>query len=154
MLEQPEAIAKSLNYGARLQGGKARVKLGGLDSNVEQLSEIKNLVIGACGTSFYAAQYGERLMQMLGCFNWVKALTASEIMGHDLPLKNGGFLSVSQSGETKDLLDPFRMAGEKGLFRFNIVNKVESTLAREARCGVFINAGRELSVASTKAFMC
>lgn len=45
---------------------------------------------------------------------------------------NCGFMSVSQSGETKDLLDPFRKAGELGLLRFNIVNKVESTLAREA----------------------
>lgn len=45
-------------------------------------------------------------------------------------------------------------ANELGLVRFNIVNNVESTLAREAKCGVFLNAGKELSVASTKAFVC
>ena len=46
------------------------------------------------------------------------------------------------------------MAGEKGITRFNIVNNVESTLAREAKCGVFLNAGKEISIASTKAFLC
>lgn len=46
------------------------------------------------------------------------------------------------------------LAGEAGLVRFNIVNNVESTLAREAKCGIFVNAGKELSIASTKAFIC
>jgi glucosamine--fructose-6-phosphate aminotransferase (isomerizing) len=53
-----------------------------------------------------------------------------------------------------DLLIPFRMAKEKGLSRINVVNKVNSTLARENECGVFLNCGREFSVASTKAFIC
>ena len=61
---------------------------------------------------------------------------------------------MSQSGETTDLLKPFRKSEEKGLVRFNIVNNVESTLAREAKCGIFLNAGKELSIASTKAFIC
>lgn len=61
-------------------------------------------------------------------------------------------LCVSQSGETMDLLIPFRLAKENGLTRINVVNKVNSTLARENDCGVFINCGRELSVASTKAY--
>lgn len=52
-----------------------------------------------------------------------------------------------------DLLIPFRLAKECGLKRLNVVNKVMSTLAREENCGVFLNCGRELSVASTKAFM-
>ena len=53
-----------------------------------------------------------------------------------------------------DLLIPFRMALENGLKRINVVNKVNSTLARENDCGVFLNCGREFSVASTKAFVC
>lgn len=63
-------------------------------------------------------------------------------------------MSVSQSGETEDLLIPFRAAAEKGLKRMNIVNKTESRLARECNCGAFLNCGRESSVASTKAFTC
>jgi len=53
-----------------------------------------------------------------------------------------------------DLLIPFRLAAEHGLTRINVVNKVNSSLARENECGVFLNCGREFSVASTKAFVC
>ena len=79
---------------------------------------------------------------------------ASEINKRDFPKSKGGFLSISQSGETMDLLIPFRMAQEAGQTRINIVNKVNSTLARENNCGIFLNCGREFSVASTKAFTC
>jgi glucosamine--fructose-6-phosphate aminotransferase (isomerizing) len=59
MTEQPEAVAKCLNYGARLAGEeKGMVKLGGMDSNEQKLCEIENLLIGACGTSYYASLYG------------------------------------------------------------------------------------------------
>jgi glutamine---fructose-6-phosphate transaminase (isomerizing) len=93
-------------------------------------------------------------MRDLGCFDFVQARIASEITESELKgIANGGFLSVSQSGETMDLLIPFRKAKDCGLKRINVVNKVMSTLAREETCGVFLNCGRELSVASTKAFM-
>lgn len=59
MLEQPDAVAKCLNYGGRLAGGeKGMVKLGGMDSNYDSLIDIENLLIGACGTSYYASLYG------------------------------------------------------------------------------------------------
>jgi len=93
-------------------------------------------------------------MRDLGCFKYVQALIASEINHRDFPKQNGGFLSISQSGETMDLLIPFRKALENGQQRINVVNKVNSTLARENNCGIFLNCGREFSVASTKAFMC
>lgn len=93
-------------------------------------------------------------MKEMGCFNYVEALLASEVEARDFPKSNGGFLSISQSGETMDLLIPFRLAKEQGLKRINIVNKVNSTLARENHVGVFLNCGREFSVASTKAFVC
>lgn len=112
------------------------------------------MVIAACGTSHLAGKYGETLMRDLGCFKFVNCMYASEIKARDLPKKNGGFLSISQSGETMDLLIPFRLAGEHNLTRINVVNKVNSTLARENDCGVFLHCGREFSVASTKAFVC
>lgn len=90
----------------------------------------------------------------MGCFKTVNSLLASEINERDFPKSNGGFLSISQSGETMDLLIPFRLAAKNGQKRINIVNKVNSTLARENECGVFLNCGREFSVASTKAFVC
>ncbi len=67
MFDQPNAVCKALNYGARLGDGSG-VKLGGLDSNEEKLMAIENLVIAACGTSFYAGQYAEYLMRDLDIF--------------------------------------------------------------------------------------
>ena len=93
-------------------------------------------------------------MRDLELFQFVQAKIASEIQSTDLAeMKQGGFLSISQSGETMDLLIPFRLAKKHNLTRLNVVNKVMSTLAREETCGVFLNCGRELSVASTKAFI-
>jgi len=73
-----------LNYGARLNGGgKALVKLGGLESNEESLLQIESLIIAACGTSFLAGKYVEIMLRKLNCFNYVEAKTASEIEAHD-----------------------------------------------------------------------
>lgn len=155
MMDQPDAVARSLNYGARLHGtGDNLVKLGGFENQAEKLRKIDNLIIAACGTSHLAGLYGENLMMELGCFKFVQSITAGEIKERDLPKQNGGFLSISQSGETMDLLIPFRLAAKHGLTRLNVVNKVNSTLARENECGIFLNCGREFSVASTKAFVC
>lgn len=130
------------------------VKLGGLDSNDKSLLSIQNLLISACGTSYHASLFGRYLMRSFGCFGSVEVKIASEIFEDDLRMKQGGILSVSQSGETTDVLRPFRLAREMNVTRLNIVNNVESTLAREGKCGIFVNAGKELSVASTKAFLC
>lgn len=155
MLEQPEAVEKCLNFGGRLSGSQeGMVKLGGLDRDEGELINIENLLIAACGTSYYASLYGQNLMREFGCFQMVEVRIASEIQEKDFPKKNGGLLCVSQSGETTDVLAPFRAAEIFGIKRFNIVNNVESTLAREAKCGVFVNAGKETSIASTKAFLC
>jgi glucosamine--fructose-6-phosphate aminotransferase (isomerizing) len=129
------------------------VKLGGMDHDEDDLINIDNLLIAACGTSYYASLYGCYLMREFGCFQMIDVKIASEIQTKDFPKKNGGLLCVSQSGETTDLLGPFRNAGALGIKRFNIVNNVESSLAREAKCGIFLNAGKESSIASTKAFL-
>lgn len=132
------------------------VRLGGLDNNEKDLLQANSLIMAACGTSYYATKYVQILMRSLSCFDFIECKIASEITKQDLSQfedpKKAIFLSVSQSGETMDLLIPFRLALECGLQRINVVNKVNSTLARENNCGVFINCGRELSVASTKAY--
>jgi glucosamine--fructose-6-phosphate aminotransferase (isomerizing) len=69
LLEQPEAVQKCLGYGGRLKGSEpGMVKLGGLDNNEQELILIENLVIAACGTSYYASNYGSQLMREFGCF--------------------------------------------------------------------------------------
>jgi glucosamine--fructose-6-phosphate aminotransferase (isomerizing) len=85
MLEQPEAVASSLNYGARLMGGENMVKLGGLDLKKEELKTIDYMIIAACGTSNLAGKYGESLMRQMGCFKDVTSVIASEINERDFP---------------------------------------------------------------------
>ena len=95
MMDQPDAVARALNYGARLMGGENMVKLGGMDSNLEKLKQVDSLIIAACGTSHLAGKYGEHLIRDLGCFKYVNSIVASEIQERDFPKKNGGFLSIS-----------------------------------------------------------
>lgn len=85
MMDQPEAIARALNYGARLMGGENMVKLGGLDLKKDDLQSIDYMIIAACGTSHLAGKYGEYLMRELGCFKYCESLIASEINKRDFP---------------------------------------------------------------------
>lgn len=95
-LEQPEAIARALNYGARLH--EKRVVLGGLDNNLELMQTIQNLLITGCGTSKHAAEFGAKIMRDLDCFDTVSVLDAAEVRRSDIPKRAGGLIAVSQSG--------------------------------------------------------
>ena len=152
-MEQPEALARCMNFGARIDE-KGLARLGGLVGRKNEIIGIDNLVIGACGTSYHAGLMGAYFFRKLGCFDTVQVVIGSEMNDEVFPHKNPGFLAVSQSGETKDLLDNLKNAANVGAVCFNVVNRVESSLARATKTGVFINAGREISVASTKAFTC
>jgi glucosamine--fructose-6-phosphate aminotransferase (isomerizing) len=76
-LEQPEAIARALGYGARLNG--KRIVLGGMDKNAEMLSQVRNLLLTGCGTSRYAAELGAKIMRDLDCFDTVTVLDSAEV---------------------------------------------------------------------------
>lgn len=149
-LEQPEAIARALSYGARLNG--KRVVLGGLDTNLATMSAIKNLIITGCGTSRHAAEFGAKVMRDLDCFETVSVMDSAEVRRSDLPRHNGGLLAVSQSGETKDVHRAVKIGEKSGVPCISVVNVVGSLIARTTGCGVYLNAGREHAVASTKAF--
>lgn len=150
--EQPEAISRALNYGGRINRGGI-VKLGGLQANEENLKSIQHLVIAACGTSLFASQYGAAVMRYLNSFESVQTVDAAELIPDSFPVEAGGLLVVSQSGETKDVHRAVVMAAESNLPRFSVINSVGSLIARTTKCGVYINAGREHAVASTKAFV-
>ncbi|CAM9615768.1 unnamed protein product, partial [Hapterophycus canaliculatus] len=81
-----------------------------------------------------------------------KAMDAGELRLTDIPRRSGGFLAVSQSGETRDLIKALKHAELAGVARMSVVNAVGSAIARETKLGVYLNAGRETAVASTKAF--
>lgn len=151
ILEQPEAVHRTLNHGARLMG-EQDVKLGGLEQNREELLTIEHLVIVACGTSYHAGLYGAMAMRAMQAFTTVQVVDAAEITVHHFP-KGSGLLAISQSGETKDVHRAVLLAQELGVPTFSIVNAVGSLIARTTRCGVYLNAGREHGVASTKAFV-
>ena len=86
MLDQPEAVKKCLGFGARLKGSEpGTVKLGGMDSDEQELISIENLLIGACGTSYYASLYGSQLLREFGCFSMIDVKIASEIQDKDFP---------------------------------------------------------------------
>lgn len=150
--EQPQSLARALNYGGRVSSVGHRVRLGGLDGRKDHMLEIRHLILAGCGTSLYAAMYGERLLHYLGCFDTVITRDASELTGDCLPRSDGGLLLLSQSGETLDTIRACQIAEKTNVHRFSVVNVVGSLLARLTNCGVYLNAGREVAVASTKAF--
>lgn len=152
ILEQPEAIRRTLNHGARLRSD-TDVKLGGLEIREEDLARIEHLVIAACGTSYHAGLYAAVSMRSLHAFETVQVVDASELTPQHFASQNAGLLVISQSGETKDVHRAVVMAQELGVPVFSVVNAVGSLIARTTQCGVYLNAGRERAVASTKAFV-
>jgi len=154
LLEQPEAIARSLGFGGRLSAES--VFLGGLDAKFDTLSAIRHMVLSACGTSLHASKYAERLMRQLKCFDSVQSIDAAETTISDLPnianVSQTGVIVVSQSGETKDVHRVVNLAMNKEIPVMSVVNAVGSLIARTTNLGVYCNAGRENAVASTKAF--
>ncbi|KAF1332364.1 Glutamine-fructose-6-phosphate transaminase, partial [Globisporangium splendens] len=153
IMEQPKAVAAALGYGGRVSDD--HVYLGGLESEKERMLKIKHLMIAACGTSLYASKYGAKLMRSLNAFDTVSTEDASECSTDRLPKKEGGLLVVSQSGETLDVQRVLKAAEEltAEIPTFSVVNTVGSLIARSTKCGVYLNAGRENAVASTKAFV-
>lgn len=151
-LEQPEAIARSLSYGARIDGNKNRVVLGGLDKNAEMLSSVRHLLLTACGTSRHAAEFGAKIMRDLDCFETVAVMDSAEVRRNDIPKHHSAVIAVSQSGETKDVHRAIKLGEEVGVPCISVVNAVGSLIARTTSLGVYLNAGRENAVASTKAF--
>ncbi|CBJ27311.1 conserved unknown protein [Ectocarpus siliculosus] len=150
-LQQPMAIARALAFGGRMTDSSG-VVLGGLDRNMDKLSKIRNLMFAACGTSLYASQYGAKLMRDMGAVDTCNAQDAAELRVQDIPKSQGGIIAVSQSGETRDTLKALKAAEMVGIPRLSVVNVVGSAIARETKMGVYLNAGRETAVASTKAF--
>ena len=151
IMEQPQAISRTLNYGARFDND-GNVKLGGLQANADMLLSIKHLVVAACGTSLFAGMYGAALFRALRVFDTVQSVDAAEVTADSFPPSAGGLLVISQSGETKDTHRSLQVAEGQLLPSFSIVNQVGSLIARTTNVGVYLNAGREHAVASTKAF--
>lgn len=150
--EQIDSSLRCISMGGRILHTN-QVKLGGLEGHVEQLKNINHLILLGCGTSYYAGQHGLYFFKDLCDFHTVQIFDGAEFTQQDIP-KSGttALLLISQSGETKDLHRCIEIGKQHNLFLIGLVNVVDSLIAREVDCGCYLNAGREMGVASTKAY--
>jgi glucosamine--fructose-6-phosphate aminotransferase (isomerizing) len=149
--EQPISIQRAISFGGRVNNDE--IKLGGLECKKDILKEINNLILLGCGTSLYAAQIGCYFLKEFCNFNTVQVFDGSEFCKNDIPkVGKTALIFLSQSGETRDLFESLKLANEFNLITIGIINVVDSYIAKEVDCGVYLNAGREVGVASTKSF--
>jgi glucosamine--fructose-6-phosphate aminotransferase (isomerizing) len=148
--EQPEAIQNAMR--GRLSDEDATAHFGGLNLDTQQLRRAERLILTACGTSYHAALVGEYLFEELARIP-VEVEYASEFRYRNPPIdQNTIVMAITQSGETADTLAALRESKRKGHPALAICNVVGSTIARECDGGVYLHAGPEIGVASTKAF--
>jgi glucosamine--fructose-6-phosphate aminotransferase (isomerizing) len=150
IFEQPNTIENALR--GRLDEDAATSKFGGLNLDTRQLRQVDRIVLTACGTSWHAGLVGEYLIEEFARIP-VEVEYASEFRYRNPPLSDTTMVfAITQSGETADTLAAMRESQRKGHPTLAICNVVGSTIAREADGGIFLHAGPEVGVASTKAF--
>ena len=148
--EQPASLRDVLRGRLLEETGDAR--LGGITLSDEEVAQIRRIVITACGTSWHAALIGEYMLEELAGVP-VEVEYASEFRYRSPVIESGTLvLAISQSGETADTLAALREARNRGAPTMGIVNVVGSSIARETDFGIYLHAGPEIGVASTKAF--
>ena len=150
IFEQPQTIENALR--GRLDEEEATSRFGGLNLTVQQLRRLDRIVLTACGTSWHAGLVGEYLIEEFARIP-VEVEYASELRYRNPPLSDNTMVfAITQSGETADTLAALRECQRKGHPTLAICNVVGSTIAREADGGIYLHAGPEVGVASTKAF--
>jgi glucosamine--fructose-6-phosphate aminotransferase (isomerizing) len=148
--EQPRTVENALR--GRVDHDEATAKFGGLNMSLAELREVDRIVIPACGTSWHAALIGEYLFEEFAHIP-TEIEYASEFRYRNAPIeKHTLVLVITQSGETADTLAGLRESKRRGHKVLAICNVVGSTIAREADGGIYLHAGPEIGVASTKAF--
>ena len=150
IFEQPKALSTCMR--GRIDHRNNRIVLGGLSSHFRELTRAKRLILTACGTAFHACLVGEFLFEQLARIP-TETEYASEFRYRNPIIENDTVvLSISQSGETADTLAAVEQAKERGATVLGLVNVVGSTIARTTDAGIYLHAGPEVGVASTKAF--
>ena len=152
IFEQPNSVRNCLR--GRAEQREGRIVLGGVQNFTRELVRARRFILTGQGTAWHAALVGDYLMEDLAKVV-TEATYASEFRYRN-PLVEEGTVTVaiSQSGETADTLAALREAKEKGALGLGVVNVVGSTIARETDAGIYLHAGPEIGVASTKAFTC
>jgi glucosamine--fructose-6-phosphate aminotransferase (isomerizing) len=150
--EQPSSVIRAMNNGGRILT-ESTVKLGGLDTNKANLLDIDHIILLGCGTSFHSGLWVLDIFKSLDIFDTVTIYDGADFNKRDIPKRGKtGAILISQSGETKDLHRCIQIIQENNMISIGVVNVIDSFIARESNCGVYLNAGREVAVASTKSF--
>jgi glutamine---fructose-6-phosphate transaminase (isomerizing) len=150
--EQPESLANAIR--GRLDFNLGSSVLAGMGTSPRELAELGRVVLIGCGTSLHAGLVGEYAFEDLADIH-AEVEQAAEFRYRNPILGSRDLVvAISQSGETADTLAAVREANQKGAFVMSLCNVVGSTIARETGRGVYLHAGPEISVASTKAFTC
>ncbi len=150
IFEQPESLRNAMR--GRLSHDDATAVFGGLNLDAQKLRQVNRIVLTACGTSWHAAMVGEYLIEELARIP-VEVEYASELRYRNPPMDYKTLVfAITQSGETADTLAALRECKRKGHPTLAICNVVGSTIAKEADGGIYLYAGPEIGVASTKAF--
>ena len=151
---QPESILRAINYGGRI--AEDQIKLGGLTSLVQNYPnrlDIDHIIILGCGTSMHAGMIGANYIMNNCNFSSVNYYDASEFNQKNISTQ-GQTLAIlcSQSGETRDLCEKIDILRTSNCITLGVINQVDSQIANAVDFGVYLNAGREVGVASTKSF--
>jgi glucosamine--fructose-6-phosphate aminotransferase (isomerizing) len=150
IFEQPRALKTCM--GGRIDSRNHRIKLGGIASYLRDLTRTRRLIMTACGTAFHAGLVGEFLFEQLARIP-SETEYASEFRYRNPIIEDRTVvIAISQSGETLDTLAAVEEAKERGATVLGIVNVVGSSIARATDAGIYLHAGPEIGVASTKAF--
>ncbi len=150
IMEQPESLRNTLR--GRLLEEEGTARLGGLNLSDEQLLQVNRIVLTACGTSWHAALIGEYMMEELARIPTEVEYASEFRYRNPIVDEHTLVVGISQSGETADTLAALREAKRRGARTLGLVNVVGSTIAREVDGGIYLHAGPEIGVASTKAF--
>jgi glutamine---fructose-6-phosphate transaminase (isomerizing) len=150
IFEQPESVINTMR--GRLRYEEMRVILGGIKDYLSEIKRCRRLIFIACGTSYHSAVATRQLLEELTELPVVVEL-ASDFLDRSTPIfRDDVCFFISQSGETADTLLALRYCKQRGALIVGITNTVGSSISRESHCGIHINAGPEIGVASTKAY--
>jgi len=151
VFDQPRVLKECIR--GRIQLSENNIHMGGVEQVKSELISAKRIILAACGTSWHACLVGEYLIEHFARIP-VEVEYASEFRYKNpiLNPKEDVLMVISQSGETADTLAAIHEANSRGVLTFGIVNTVGSTISRETKAGVYLHAGHEIGVASTKAF--
>ncbi|KAH8381704.1 hypothetical protein KR093_010884 [Drosophila rubida] len=150
IFEQPESVVNTMR--GRVRFDTQTVVLGGIKEYIPEIKRCRRLMLIACGTSYHSAVATRQLLEELTELPVMVEL-ASDFLDRNTPIyRDDVCFFISQSGETADTLMALRYCKQRGALIVGITNTVGSSICRESHCGVHINAGPEIGVASTKAY--